>query len=907
MDYLASLCVCTFVRLCVSTGPPVVIVDRDNVEVDQSCIVEIHADLIEDSDRNGVIHIVADDITVEFFREPPKRELIQVAEGTPWDAIEGIGIRIDGRKNVTLRNAHAHRFKVGIYATNADGLTLENCDVAGGYQKRLGSTPEQEDSSDWLWPHANDNHEWMNRYGAGIYVEDSDNVTIRGCFARRRQNGIILDNVNDSRIYDNDCSFLSGWGLAMWRSNRNMVSRNAFDFCVRGYSHGVYSRGQDSAGILMFEQCSDNIIAENSATHGGDGFFGFGGSEALGEKWLAEERARLRKETGVESVDHLIVYPAELIEFCKDRGNNRNILIDNDFSYAVAHGIEMTFSFDNQFIGNRIEGCGFCGVWGGYSQRTLIVDNDFIRCGFPGNGLERGGVNIEHGRGNRIQDNRFDGNACGVHVWWDEDPHLMPMAWSKANDPRLFEEREGGIVRSEVAQPRMLPSIDEFIAGNSFTLDRVGVQTRNGDRIMFVDNTFRGVGRELDNTDSQIITEVFHVPGWERPEIAPLGEKRPVGARAALAGRHNIIVTEWGPYDWRGPLLHQVARENGSHVYHLLGELRHDRVSSSDGVSVQVLERPDDGPHFVVKPEQPGSITPYEITVETPRGAVTASGVIIDTEWNVRFFPYQTDPRDDPGAWRAESERDSIEITVPICASTSACPAPRPCPASPTNSRGHQSPQSASAPSRPQRSASRPDHGVLSRRPTTASAFGWMMRSSSTTGLTTPPRSTIMFSRSLRAAKSACASSISSLPGRRRFPSGSSLPIPENRVPRTASFSYNGAISTREDHRTMQIQINSGHMTPTAAIEQHIETKIDHEMKRFADRITRVEVHLRDDNGPKGGADKHCLLEARLAGLDPVVAEHAAGDMYLAIDTAAKKLHRAIEHKIERHDAHLSQ
>jgi len=105
----------------------------------------------------------------------------------------------------------------------------------------------------------------------------------------------------------------------------------------------------------------------------------------------------------------------------------------------------------------------------------------------------------------------------------------------------------------------------------------------------------------------------------------------------------------------------------------------------------------------------------------------------------------------------------------------------------------------------------------------------------------------------------------------------------------------------------MQIQINSSHMTPTAAIEQHIETKLAHELKRFADRITRVEVHLRDDNGPKGGADKHCLLEARLAGLDPVVAEHAADDMYLAIDTAAGKLQRVVQHKIERHDAHLSQ
>ena len=63
----------------------------------------------------------------------------------------------------------------------------------------------------------------------------------------------------------------------------NSTARNACDFCIRGYSHGVYNRGQDSAGILMFEQCSGNVIAENSATHCGDGLFAFAGKEALGE------------------------------------------------------------------------------------------------------------------------------------------------------------------------------------------------------------------------------------------------------------------------------------------------------------------------------------------------------------------------------------------------------------------------------------------------------------------------------------------------------------------------------------------------------------------------------------------------------------------------------------------------
>ena len=48
-------------------------------------------------------------------------------------------------------------------------------------------------------------------------------------------------------------------------------------------SADVAGRGQDSAGIFVFEQNCDNVFAENSATHGGDCFFGFAGKEAIGD------------------------------------------------------------------------------------------------------------------------------------------------------------------------------------------------------------------------------------------------------------------------------------------------------------------------------------------------------------------------------------------------------------------------------------------------------------------------------------------------------------------------------------------------------------------------------------------------------------------------------------------------
>ena len=44
----------------IAANPPVVMVDRDNVQISESCIVEIRADLIQDEDNNGVIHVVAD-------------------------------------------------------------------------------------------------------------------------------------------------------------------------------------------------------------------------------------------------------------------------------------------------------------------------------------------------------------------------------------------------------------------------------------------------------------------------------------------------------------------------------------------------------------------------------------------------------------------------------------------------------------------------------------------------------------------------------------------------------------------------------------------------------------------------------------------------------------------------------
>lgn len=104
----------------------------------------------------------------------------------------------------------------------------------------------------------------------------------------------------------------------------------------------------------------------------------------------------------------------------------------------------------------------------------------------------------------------------------------------------------------------------------------------------------------------------------------------------------------------------------------------------------------------------------------------------------------------------------------------------------------------------------------------------------------------------------------------------------------------------------MLIQINTDHnahlgeesrSTFTADIEQHLS--------RFAEQITRVEVHFNDENGHKQGVnDKTCNLEARLEGMQPIVASSHGNDfsgaLHAALDILKKNIAKARE-KLSSH------
>lgn len=99
----------------------------------------------------------------------------------------------------------------------------------------------------------------------------------------------------------------------------------------------------------------------------------------------------------------------------------------------------------------------------------------------------------------------------------------------------------------------------------------------------------------------------------------------------------------------------------------------------------------------------------------------------------------------------------------------------------------------------------------------------------------------------------------------------------------------------------MQIQINTGrHIDADADLRQSIEDTVSHSLRRFSQRLTRIEVHLTDVNADKGGRDTRCVMEARAAGVPPVMVDELAHDVQDAVREAAAKLVRALDTRFGR-------
>jgi len=103
----------------------------------------------------------------------------------------------------------------------------------------------------------------------------------------------------------------------------------------------------------------------------------------------------------------------------------------------------------------------------------------------------------------------------------------------------------------------------------------------------------------------------------------------------------------------------------------------------------------------------------------------------------------------------------------------------------------------------------------------------------------------------------------------------------------------------------MQIQVNTdNHTAGSAQLTRRVETVVEDAFGRFGDRLTRVEVHFADENSrhKTGDDDKRCVMEARLAGLQPITVSANGSSPDQALDGAVSKLKTALTRTLSRLD-----
>ncbi|NYS24665.1 HPF/RaiA family ribosome-associated protein [Rhodobacteraceae bacterium 2376] len=95
----------------------------------------------------------------------------------------------------------------------------------------------------------------------------------------------------------------------------------------------------------------------------------------------------------------------------------------------------------------------------------------------------------------------------------------------------------------------------------------------------------------------------------------------------------------------------------------------------------------------------------------------------------------------------------------------------------------------------------------------------------------------------------------------------------------------------------MQIQVNTDNtIQGRQDVVQMVESVVKSKLDAVSQSITRIEVHLQDQNAHKSGPDdKRCMVEARLQGRAPLSATHDADNITSAVSGAVDKLRNVLD------------
>jgi putative sigma-54 modulation protein len=98
----------------------------------------------------------------------------------------------------------------------------------------------------------------------------------------------------------------------------------------------------------------------------------------------------------------------------------------------------------------------------------------------------------------------------------------------------------------------------------------------------------------------------------------------------------------------------------------------------------------------------------------------------------------------------------------------------------------------------------------------------------------------------------------------------------------------------------MKLDIRTQDLELHPNLREHANRRITFALSRFNNRLTRLHMRLVDENGPRGGVDKRCVLQIGLSGMPDIVITETAENVFTAIDRAAGRAGRTLARKIGR-------
>ncbi len=241
-----------------------------------------------------------------------------------------------------------------------------------------------------------------NGSGAGIYIYDSDNCTIKNCNISDNYDGIYLFESSNNTIKDNICNSNYYDGISLIESSSNNTVEN-----------NTCNSNTNSNGILVSISSNNNTIAHNNCSW-----------NTLDGIWCAQSDYNRIKNNGFSDNNRdgirLHITSNNTVENNTCNSNirdgirltgysNNNTIENNTCNSNTMEGINLSYSEDNEIIDNDISNNrdGIHVTY--YSNNITIEDNT---CTWN----NRDGINLSFSDDNKIIDNDVSNNRVGIRL-----------------------------------------------------------------------------------------------------------------------------------------------------------------------------------------------------------------------------------------------------------------------------------------------------------------------------------------------------------------------------------------------------------------------------------------------------------------------------------------------------------